>query len=64
MTNWQVLQFSGNGFFLSHKADTKKAALVLALPRPEGIACSIFREEALFGKAYFAENSNIDVQPN
>ena len=55
MTNWQVLQFSGNGSF-DHEADTREAALVLVLPRPdEGIACSIVQEGALFRKAYFAE---------
>ena len=49
MTNWQVLQFSGNGSF-DHEGDTREAALVLVLPKPEkGIACSMFREGALFG---------------
>ena len=32
--NWQVLQFSGNGRF-DHEADTREAALVLVLSRPE-----------------------------
>ena len=64
MTNWQVLQFSGKGSF-DHEADTIEEALVLVLPRPEeGIACSILREGVFFGKAYFAESSNIDVQPS
>ena len=48
MTNWQVLQFSDNGSF-GHDEDTREAALVLVLPRPEeGTACSIFPEGALF----------------
>ena len=64
MTNWLVIYFSGNGSF-DHEADTREAALILVLPRPEeGIACSILREEVFFGKAYFAESSNIDVQPS
>ena len=64
MTNWQVLQFSGDGRF-DHEADTKEVALVLVLPRPEeGIALSIFPEGALFRKAYFAEGSGINVQPS
>ena len=50
MTNWQVLQFSGDGSF-DHEADTREAALILVLPRPEeGIARSIFPEGALFRK--------------
>ena len=62
MTNWQVLQFSGDGSF-DHEADTKEAVLVLVLPRPEeDIAYSIFLEGILFRKVYFAESSNIDVQ--
>ena len=62
MTNWQVLQFSGNGSG-DHEADTKETALVLVPLRPEeGIACSIFRKGALFLKAYFAESRDIDVQ--
>ena len=53
MTNWQVLQFSGYGRF-DHEADTREAALVLVLPRPEeGIARSIFPEGALFRKSVF-----------
>ena len=64
MTNWQVLQFSGYGRF-DHEADTREAALVFVLPRPEeGIARSIFPEGALFRKAYFAEGSDINVQPS
>ena len=64
MTNWQVLQFSGNESF-DYEADTREAALVLVLPRPEeGIARSIFPEGALFRKAYFAEDSDINVQPS
>ena len=64
MTNWKVLQVSGDGSF-DHEADTREAALVLVLPRPEeGIASFINREGAVFGKAYFAESSNIDVQPS
>ena len=60
----KFLQFSGNGSF-DHEADTREAALVLVLPRPEeGIACSVFPEEALFRKASFAESSDIDVQPS
>ena len=59
MINWQVLQFSGDGSF-DHEANTREAALVLVLPRPEeGIACSIFPEGALLPKAYFAEGSDI-----
>ena len=62
MTNWQILQFSGDGSF-HHEADTREAALVFVLPRPEeGIACSIFPEEALFRKVYIAEGSNINAQ--
>ena len=34
MTNWQVLKFSGDGGF-DHEADTREAALVLVLPRPD-----------------------------
>ena len=50
MTGCEVLFFSGNGSF-DHEADTKQAALVLVLPRSEeDIACSIFREGALFSK--------------
>ena len=61
MTNWQVLQFSGNGS-LDHEADTREAELVLVLPRPEeGIACFIFPEGALFCKAYFTEGSKINI---
>ena len=64
MTRLQVLQFSGNGSF-DHKTDTTEAALVLVLLRPEGgIACFILCKGALFGIAYFAESSNIDVQPS
>ena len=64
MTNWQVLQFSGDGSF-DHKADTREVALVLVLPRPEeSISRSIFPEGALFRKEYFAEGSDINVQPN
>ncbi|WP_294117970.1 hypothetical protein [Thiolapillus sp.] len=64
MTNWQVLQFSGDGSF-DHEADTREAALVFVLPRPEeGIARSIFPEGALFRKVYFAEGSDINVQPS
>ena len=66
MTNWQVLQFSGDGSF-DLEADTREAALVLVLPRPEEgpcIACSILRKGALLGKAYFAEGSDINVQPS
>ena len=64
MANWQVLQLSRNENFY-HEADTREAALVLFLSRPEeGIACSIFPKEALFRKAYFAEISDIDVQPS
>ena len=64
MTNWQVLQFSGDGSF-DHEADTREAALVLVLPRlEEGTVCSIFTEGALFRKAYFAERSDINVQPS
>ena len=64
MTNWQALQFSGDGSF-DHEADTREAALVLVLPGPEeGIVCSIVCEGALFLKAYFVESSNIDVQPS
>ena len=63
MSNGQVLQFSGDGYF-DHEANTREAALVLVLPRPEdGIACSIFPEAALFRKAYFAEGSDVNVQP-
>ena len=62
--NWQVLQFSGDGSF-DHKADTRESALVLVLPKAEeGTFCSILCEGALFGKAYFAVSSNIDVQPS
>ena len=62
MTDLQILPFSVNGSF-DHEADSIEVALVLVLPRPEeGIACSILCEGALFGKAYFAESSNIDVQ--
>ena len=44
MTNWHVLQFSGNGSF-DHEADAGEAVLILVLPRPEkGKACSIFPE--------------------
>ena len=43
----------------------REVALVFVLPRPEeGIACSIFPEGALFRKAYFAEGSDINVQPS
>lgn len=63
MTDLQVLQLSVNGSF-DHEADTIEAALILVLLRPEeGIACSILCEGALFGKACFAESSNINVQP-
>ena len=62
MTNWQVLQFSGDGSF-DHEADTREVALILVLPRPEeGIACCIFPEGALFHKVYLAEGSDINVQ--
>ena len=62
--SWQLLQFSGNGRF-NHETDTREALLILVLPRPEeGRACSIFHEGALFGKAYFAESSDTDVQPS
>ena len=61
MTNWQVLRFSGNGSF-DQEADSRETALVLVLPRSEeSIACSILRDAALFGRAYFTESSNIDV---
>ena len=64
MTNWQALQFSGDGSF-DHEADIREAAFVLVLPRlEEGIARSIFPEGALFRKAYFAEGSDINVQPS
>ena len=64
MTSWQVLLFSGYGSF-DHETDTTEAALVLFLPRPEeGIASSILREGDLFSKAYFADSSNIDIQPS
>ena len=64
MTNWQVLQFSGDESF-DREADTREAAIVLVLPKPEeGIARSIFPEGALFRKAYFAQGSDINVQPN
>ena len=44
------------------RVDTREMALVLAFPRPEeDIACSDFSEGALFGKAYFAEGSDINV---
>ena len=60
----KFLQFSGDRSF-DHEADTREAALVLVLPRPEeGIACSIFCEGALFRKVYFAEGSDINVQPS
>ena len=60
----KFLQFSGVGSF-DHEADTREAALVLVLPRPEeGIACSFFPEEAVFCKAYFAESNDIDAQPS
>ena len=63
MTNRQVLQFSGNGSF-DHEADTRETAFILVLPRPEeGKNSSIFHERALFGKVYFAESGNINVQP-
>ena len=64
MSDWQVLEFSGNGIF-DHEADIRRAVLFLVLSRlEEGIASSIFRREgALVGKAYFAGSSNIDVQP-
>ena len=64
MTNWQVLLFSGDGSF-DREADTREAALVLVLPGPEeGLARFIFPEGALFLKAYFAEDSDINVQPS
>ena len=64
MSDWQVLQFSGNGIF-DHEADIRRAVLFLVLSRlEEGIASSILREGDLFGKAYFADSSNIDVQPS
>ena len=63
MTNWQVLQFSGDGSF-DHEAETREMVLVLVFLRlelvEEGIACSIFPEAALFHKTYF----NINVQPS
>ena len=56
--------FSGSGIFYN-LADTREAALILVLPRQEeGTVCSILSEGALFGKAYFTENRNIDVQPS
>ena len=62
-------EFASSGVFSNGRfydeADTREVALVLVIPRPkEGIACPIFYETALFGKAYFAENSKIDVQPS
>ena len=64
MANWQVLQFTDYGSF-DYDADTREAALVLFLPRPEeGIACSTFPDGALFRKSYFAEGSDINVQPS
>ena len=64
MTNWQVFPFSGDGGF-DNEADTREAALVLVLSRPEaGTARCILREGASFGKAYFVESGSIDVQPN
>ena len=61
MTNWQVLRSSGNGSF-DHEVDTRETALVLVLPRSEeSIACSILRDAALFGNAYFTESNNIDA---
>ena len=64
MTNWQVLQFSGDGSF-DHEAETREMVLVLVLSRPEeGIAYSIFSEGALFRKVFFAEGSNTNVQPS
>ena len=48
MTNWQILQFSGDGSS-DHEADTEEAALVLVLSRrEEDIACYIIPEGALF----------------
>ena len=42
-----------------------KFALVLVLPRPEkSIAFSSFPKGAIFRKAYFAEGSDINVQPS
>ena len=42
-----------------------KFALVLVLPRPEkSIAFSSFPKGAFFRKAYFAEGSDINVQPS
>ena len=47
------------------RADTREAAPVFVLPRPEeGVARSVFREGALFRKAYVVESSDIDVQPS
>ena len=44
------------------RANTREAALVLVLPRPEeGLPRSVFPEGASFGKAYFAESCNIHV---
>ena len=64
MTNWKVLQVSGHGSF-DHETGIGEAALVLALLRPEeGITRSIFPEGALFRKAYFAEGSDMNVQPS
>ena len=63
-TNWQVLQFSGNGSF-DHECNKREVALVLVFPRPEeGLTCYVLLEGALSGKAYFAESTNIDVQPS
>ena len=64
MTKWKVLQLPSNGSF-DHEADTREAALVLVLSRlEEATACAILLEEAMFGKAYFTERSNINVQPS
>ena len=64
MTKWKVLQLPSNGSF-DHEADTRESALVLVLSKAEeGTDCSIPCEGALLGKAYFAESSNIDVQPS
>ena len=42
-----VLQISGSGSF-GHETNTRKAAHILVLPRPEeGIACSILHEGGL-----------------
>ena len=48
-----------------HETDTREAAFVLVLPRPEeGVAYSVFREGALSCKEYFLESSNSDAEPS